>query len=184
MDPKELLTELMRVEGVNPNALATLLKKKSLQSQIHKFLSGVAKEPRRTTLGPVAAHYKIPVEAFYDPALAAEIMQNVKAGLPSNTKQLSAHGAARPSGSADLTTSKVVKVQANNSMESLLKEVSSYLKILDEGGRRRAGMLLADLAVSPDDYADIAGQIQDSVNRANDGRTRPVAQESTSSKGR
>lgn len=70
MDPREFLRLLMDRRGENPHALAAAVKNATKQPQIHKFLAGIAKEPRRTTLQPVADYYGISVDAFYDPEKA------------------------------------------------------------------------------------------------------------------
>jgi phage repressor protein C with HTH and peptisase S24 domain len=62
----------------NPNSLATKLKHKGLQSQLHRFISGEAKEPRRTTLQPVAEFYDVPVEAFYEATAAAAAAKRLR----------------------------------------------------------------------------------------------------------
>lgn len=70
----------MRRDSDNANSLAAKLKGRPSQPQIHKFLTGTAKEPRRPTLEPLAAHFGVPVEAFYDPAAAARAAAAL--GLP------------------------------------------------------------------------------------------------------
>lgn len=66
----DLLHLLLLNSRTNPNALSVALNGAVSQSQIQKFLKGTAKEPRRTTLEPIAKHFKVPVDAFYDPNLA------------------------------------------------------------------------------------------------------------------
>lgn len=70
MKPRELLRALMARDGDNPNSLARKLRGKVTQPQIHKFIAGTAKEPRRTTLQPLADHFDVPIEAFYDEVAA------------------------------------------------------------------------------------------------------------------
>lgn len=77
MDPIEFLKELMRRSGDNPNSLAMKLKNRTRQPQIYKFLEGIAKEPRRSTLDPVADFYKVKVEAFYSPVIAAQELKRI-----------------------------------------------------------------------------------------------------------
>lgn len=72
MDPREFLRLLMDRRGENPHALAAAVKNATKQPQIHKFLAGIAKEPRRTTLQPVADHYGVAIDAFYDEGKAQE----------------------------------------------------------------------------------------------------------------
>lgn len=66
----DLLHLLLLNYRTNPNALSVALNGAVSQSQIQKFLKGTAKEPRRTTLEPIAKYFKVPVDAFYDPHLA------------------------------------------------------------------------------------------------------------------
>jgi hypothetical protein len=66
MEPRELLRALMERDGDNPNSLSAKLKGRIKQPQIYKFVTGTAKEPRRATLQPLAEHYDVPIEAFYD----------------------------------------------------------------------------------------------------------------------
>ncbi len=65
----DLLRELMKKSGDNANSLAAKLDGRTSQPQLHKFLTGEAKEPRRATLQPVADFYGVPVNAFYGPVL-------------------------------------------------------------------------------------------------------------------
>lgn len=80
MQTRLLLAALMERAGDNPNSLATKVRGKTKQPQIFKFLAGVSKEPRRSTLEPLADHYGIPVDAFYDKELAARLLDNLRAG--------------------------------------------------------------------------------------------------------
>lgn len=73
MEPRKLLRALMDRSGDNPNSLARKLHDAVGQPQIHKFLSGTAREPRRATLQPLASHYDIPLDAFYDPEVAGQV---------------------------------------------------------------------------------------------------------------
>jgi transcriptional regulator with XRE-family HTH domain len=73
MDGKELLKHLMREAGENPNSIANKLKKRSLQSQIQRFIDGATKEPRVSTLQPVADFFQIPVQALFVEEIAHEI---------------------------------------------------------------------------------------------------------------
>lgn len=78
MDPRELLQELMRRHGDNPNSLARKLGGKPGQPRIHKFLAGTISEPRRSTMAPIADHYGIPLDALYDPSVAEITMRSLQ----------------------------------------------------------------------------------------------------------
>lgn len=83
MEPRELLQLLMERDGVNSNSLAARLDNATTQPQIHKYLSGKAKEPRRATLAPVAAHFRIPLDALYDPLIADAVAKEKQLISPS-----------------------------------------------------------------------------------------------------
>lgn len=75
MNTRDLLQALMDKTGDNPHSLSSKLKGKPPQPQIYKFLTGQSKEPRRTTLQPIADFYNVPVEAFYDDELAGRLLE-------------------------------------------------------------------------------------------------------------
>ena len=82
MNTRALLKALMERSGDNPNSLAAKLNQATKQPQIHRFITGEAKEPRRSTLQPVADHYKVNIEAFYDDELARELLDMIEQGKP------------------------------------------------------------------------------------------------------
>ena len=86
MEPRELLQLLMDRDELNSSSLAVRINHATTQPQIHKFLSGKAKEPKRSTLAPIAMHFRIPLDALYDSATAEEIAKQKKLvgleGLP------------------------------------------------------------------------------------------------------
>jgi hypothetical protein len=77
MEPRDLLQALMDRDGENSHSLAKKLKDRPGQPQIHKCLKGIAKEPRRSTLQPLADHFGVPIDAFYDPELAERVMRDM-----------------------------------------------------------------------------------------------------------
>lgn len=81
MSPQEFLLELMRRSGDNPHSLSAKLKNATKQPQIYKFLEGIAKEPRRSTLQPVAEFYGVSVEAFYSAEVAERELARVESGV-------------------------------------------------------------------------------------------------------
>lgn len=75
MKPRELLQLLMDRHGDNPNSLSQ--KTKVPQPTIYRFITGTAKEPRRSTLEPIAKHYGIAVEALFDERVATGVADTV-----------------------------------------------------------------------------------------------------------
>lgn len=88
MNGPELLKALMDAAGENAYGIATSLKKPPLQSYIWKFINGKAKEPRRSSLRPIADYYGVPLEAFYDPTLADQVAveRGLAQGVPAVEK--------------------------------------------------------------------------------------------------
>lgn len=78
MEPRDLLQALMDRDKETPTSLAARLKGRPSQPQLHKFLSGKAREPRRATLEPLAAHFGVPLDAFYDPDVADRVATALK----------------------------------------------------------------------------------------------------------
>lgn len=78
MEPRDLLRALMARDGDNPNSLAGKLRNKPSQPQIYKYLEGIAKEPRRTTLAPLAKHFGVPLDAFYDSSVATSVARDLR----------------------------------------------------------------------------------------------------------
>jgi hypothetical protein len=70
MDPRDLLQRLLDAEGLTANGLAAKTGGKTKQPQIHRFLNGTAREPKRSTWEPVAKYFRIPVDSFFDPSAA------------------------------------------------------------------------------------------------------------------
>lgn len=60
----------MARDGLNSNSLSRKTNGKTTQPQIHRFLNNQVKEPKRSTLRPVADFFKVPVDAFFDEAVA------------------------------------------------------------------------------------------------------------------
>ena len=98
MDPRSLLQRLMDAEGLNPNSLAAATKNKTKQPQIFRFLGGVSKEPRRSTLEPVAKHFRVPVDAFFDAAAADRVWADRFGDKPQYPKGGAPHEGARTGG--------------------------------------------------------------------------------------
>lgn len=82
MEPRDLLRALMAQRDDNPNSLATKLKGRVTQPQIHKYLTGTSKEPRRSTLQPLAEYFDVPIEAFYSSVIATETAKRLRLGEP------------------------------------------------------------------------------------------------------
>lgn len=58
---------------LNPNSLSVQTRGRTKQPTIYRFLQGESKEPKRSTLVPVAEVFGVPVEAFFDPRVADDV---------------------------------------------------------------------------------------------------------------
>lgn len=70
MQPRELLAKLIERDGTNPTALSRITGTK--QPQIHRYLQGLVREPKRSTMEPLAKHFSIPVDALLDTLAATK----------------------------------------------------------------------------------------------------------------
>lgn len=89
----------MEKRGLNPNSLAKASGAK--QPQIHRFLTGVSREPRRSTLEPVAAYFGIPVEALFSEGAALDAATELGLDLSGKlvgAEPVATHRAAQPIG--------------------------------------------------------------------------------------
>ena len=130
MEPTELLRLLMAGSGDNPNSLAAKVKQKTRQPQIFKFLEGISKEPRRATLQPIADHYGIPVEAFYDKKLAQKVADSRAATE------------IEPVADAPPSTTQIDPVQT-------IRDLAAILTDMEEHTRARAATLLTSMTKDP-----------------------------------
>lgn len=159
MEPRELLKALMARDGDNPNSLAAKLLQKTKQPQIYKYIEGVAKEPRRSTLRPIAEHYGFSVEAFYDPRLAEQIYRSI---FEPDTTQVTPPSLDSP------VVAVRVESRARATLAQLAEGLSGYLLGKDLTTRRLAMDTLRKLADDPDRHVQIAAgmaAILDSENR-------------------
>lgn len=65
------MTALISSAGLTPTSVAA--QAKGSQPQLHRYLAGESLEPRRSTLAPFARFFKVPLDAFYNEALATEV---------------------------------------------------------------------------------------------------------------
>lgn len=65
------MAALVSSAGLTPTSVAA--QAKGSQPQLHRYLAGESLEPRRSTLAPFARFFKVPLEAFYNEALATEV---------------------------------------------------------------------------------------------------------------
>lgn len=106
MNGPELLKALLAAAGDNPYRVATRLKNPPLQSYASKFIAGKVKEPRRDSLRPLAEYYRVPLEAFYDPALADEVAveRNLVPGAARRTRAASTEQPSELADALDVLT--------------------------------------------------------------------------------
>ena len=87
-------------------------------------------------------------------------------------------------GSSTSLSAGVVDMRRPLRLSKLLEGLSGYLKQMDTGTRRRAGLLLADLANAPEDYDTVAAAMTAMMDSGNSTQTAEKLPESTSSNGR
>lgn len=157
MEGRELLRLLLDKRGLNANALAAALRDKSLQSQIQRYLAGATKSPRPDTLEPIAKYFGIGIEAFYQPAIAAEIAQQLQlvphAHRTSDIDKRLAYGTERTISPAP------TPIRPMPTLRETLLQLGKTLEHYDESARRATASLLADLALHPENAALIANRI-------------------------
>jgi transcriptional regulator with XRE-family HTH domain len=152
MDGRQLLKALMQAAGENPNSLADALGARTLQSQIARFIDGRTRNPRWSTLEPVAKHYGVKVEAFLDDE-AAEAVALARGFLASEeASHLASQATAAPT--------PIRTVPRALSVHELIVQLGKALTGYDLPARKAVASLLADMAVNPEDAPRAADRIE------------------------
>ena len=125
MEPRKLLIELMRLSGDNSNSLSVKLKGATTQPQIYKFVKDQVREPRRKTLQPIADHYGVPLDAFYDEELAEIEFNKLIGRLPEKVPT--------PKEDPNIKTVVVPSFEDERSRVNNMKEFSSRLTEAADG---------------------------------------------------
>lgn len=150
MKGRELLQLLLTSRGLTANALSKALKGETTQPQIHKFLTGVAAEPRRSTLAPVAAYFNVPIDAFYDDFLADKTAYQL--GLVDSTEisseTLTATGTEVHEARAPIP---FPPPPGQPSLRDSLRAIRNALAHEPTGVRRSVAAIMADLAERAED---------------------------------
>jgi len=124
MEPRLLLQWLLDRDGENSNSLAAKLKNATTQPQIHKYLSGKAKQPRHSTLEPIAKHYGIPIDALYSEDEADRVMS---AFLKAPSPMLVATGSASKQ---PIVPAVPAQVATNNVSPELTEQCKAVMAML------------------------------------------------------
>jgi len=127
MEGPALLRALMDRDGLNSNSLATRLRNQSMQSHVYRYLKGVAKEPKRETLRPIAEHFGVPLAAFYDPVIADQVAIERGFATGTSTAQQARPEADRLADALEVLTSALVKADKNTriALEPLLASMAN-----------------------------------------------------------
>lgn len=169
MDGKELLRALMRRSGLNPNALANILGRRSLQSQVTRFLDGSTANPRWSTLKPVADHFEVKVEAFFDSELAEQVA--TQKGLVVDRSPFSAADGAHQDFATKASGAPTpIRHSTRISLYEVLMQLADVLEKHDLSARKAVASLLGDLAIAPEQAATTADRIQRLLDEPGNGR--------------
>ena len=169
----DLLHLLLLHSKTNPNALSVALNGQVSQSQIQKFLKGTSKEPRRTTLEPIAKHFKISVDAFYDPDLAWKTAL-MKGFLPILSPSMPFEGKAREDEIITPSAPAPIPLRPNwraNDLRHAIHRIRMELDDQPMGVRRAVVPLLAEVFENAQDpeYCDrLIGRVLGVLGMGND----------------
>ncbi len=68
--PHELIGELVNRSGKSVTQIAREMHQPTFQGTLHKFLSGLVREPSRTTAERISRYFRVPMESLYNDAAA------------------------------------------------------------------------------------------------------------------
>ncbi len=154
MEGPELLRLLLEKRGLNANSMADLLRDRSKQSQIQRYLAGSTKNPRPGTLEPIAKYFGIGIEAFYQPLIAREIAQKLML-VPNGNRIENGSSNYQVTAPASAPTPLRPRPGLRENILQLGKTLEGY----DESARKAVASLLADLALHPENAALTASRI-------------------------
>jgi transcriptional regulator with XRE-family HTH domain len=164
MDGKDLLKALMKEAGLNPNALADRLKKRSLQSQVTRFLDGSTRNPRWDTLRPVAEFFNVGVEAFFDSDIADQVAQERGLLQPKEAQSVDKGegflGSEARESAPPPTPLRPAAERNQVPIRELLLQLAGALEPYDLSARKAVASLLGDLATSPETASTTAQRIE------------------------
>jgi hypothetical protein len=169
MTPQALLNALMERDGLNPTSLAKKVKKPSLQSNIHKFLTNTGMQPRPATMQPVADAFSVDIRAFYDERVATQ--EAVRCGFEESGKGPVVQELRAP------YAEKVVELKWQDSKlsvgQALLRVVAAFAN-QEPAVRAAAALLAADAIKAPGDAERLVRKIEALVDDAGDQAGRAV----------
>ena len=155
VDPRLLLKGLMEQAKLNPNSLAVATRLRVRQPTIYRFITGESKEPKRSTLLPVAEVLGVPVEAFFDPKLAEQVARE---------RGLTDTGGPDIVGFSDGRVTFVAEAKrtypSGDALEAAIGSLAVALSDRLPSTRRAVGSLLASLAEDPSSAEEVATQIR------------------------
>ncbi len=157
----------MRRTGDNPNSLAAKVKHQTKQPQIYKFLAGISREPKRSTLQPIADFYKVDVEAFYNPSKADEALKKLDEWTESDHKDANAR--LENESASDLHLNNPERHQANAALsqqdpQELLIQLGAILGALDPITRSQTGPILAQLEKTPELASELGARLKATIS--------------------
>ena len=154
MEGPELLKLLLEKRGLNANSLADVLRDRSKQSQIQRYLAGNTKSPRPGTLEPIAKYFGIGIEAFYQPLIAREIAQQMML-VPHEHRTENGSSNYQLAAPANAPT----PLRPRPGLRDTILQLGKSLEAYDESARKAVASLLADLALHPENAALTANRI-------------------------
>jgi hypothetical protein len=145
MEGKILLAALLKEADLNANSLAKILKNQKLQTQMHRFITGETKNPRWSSLKPIADFFEIRLEAFFDPKVANQIAIE-KGFIKINENKLI--------DCDSIVSNKINTInqkKLDNDLFEILIALGEILKPCDNSAKKAVASLLSDLALNPDE---------------------------------
>jgi len=148
MKTRELLRELLHRSGLKASRLAEVLHDQGVrQSLLSRYLSVETKEPKRSTLEPVAAFYGISVDAFFDEEKAEELLAQIASG---------AYVVQRGRATRRTTTQMADSIPIG--LENAARSLAHHIDAIDDPQQREAiGQCLLTLARAPDSSKALDG---------------------------
>lgn len=163
MKTRDLLRELLHRSNLKAAGLAERLKDEGVtQPQLSRFLGEKTREPKRSTLAPVADYYGISVDAFFDEDLAERLLAQIDRGefavQPRHSRGRSV--APTPPQPAATSAPSCRSSDAPDGVGQTIEKLGELLKQASDQNRSAVAQLLLQYAQNPTEGTQIAQAIE------------------------
>ena len=150
MHTSSLLKELLHRSGETAASIARKLANHGVQQpQMSRFINEKTREPKRSTMAPIAEFYGVPVDAFYEEEIAELLLADIASGA--FVVKANRRGIAWAPPQSGMAVIDPTGVTAATTLPQALDVLTASIKALPMSARKLLSEDLALLAIAPGD---------------------------------